>query len=88
MELVENIKENSSFYKENDTDKMYGVDFPDMDGWLAVSFDKKKFYFSIRIIPRIFRRKKRLSLKKKNLSGPHFLRTVDNHFTSPSIPFI
>ncbi len=65
MELVENIKERFSFYKENDTDKMYRVDFPDMDGWLAVSFDKKKVLFLYKDYPQNFSKEEKAIFEKE-----------------------
>lgn len=39
------MKSNFSFYKENDSDKVWWVDIPDDEGTFAFSFDKKKIYY-------------------------------------------
>lgn len=43
MEYAKDIKEKFYFYKKKETDKIWWVDFPDMDSLLFLSI-KKRFY--------------------------------------------
>lgn len=54
MKHVKEIKEKFSFYKEREKDKIWWVDFPDMDGFFAISFDKKKILFLFGDCPKNF----------------------------------
>ena len=76
MEFAKNIKEKFSFYKEKDTDKMWHVDFPEKDGFLAVSFDKKKVLFLFEDYPKNFTKEEIDIFKKEYPYWANFLNSA------------
>ena len=55
-----------SFYKENDTDKIWWVDYEDQVGIQAVSFDRKKILFLFEDYPNNFSREEKTLFDKEN----------------------
>jgi hypothetical protein len=71
MKYAKDIKDKFYFYKEKKTDKMWWVDFPDMD-CLQFLLIKKRFYSFSEIVLKIFLQKNLKFSKKKNRTGQNF----------------
>lgn len=61
------------FYKKNEDDKIWWVDYFGCCGLQAVSFDKKKILHIFGDYPKKFQKKKRLCLIKRIRHGKNYL---------------
>ena len=62
------------FYKENEDDKIWWVDYIDQRGMEAVSFDKKKILFLFGDYPKNFSKEEKELFDKENPYWAKFLR--------------
>lgn len=61
------------FYKKNEDDKIWWVNYLGCCGLQSVSFDKKRYYISLETIQKNFQKKKRLCLIKRIRHGKNYL---------------
>ena len=62
------------FYKNNESDKIWWVDYVDYFGFKAVSFDKKKILFIFGDYPQNFTKEEKTLFDKENPYWANFFR--------------
>ena len=62
------------FYKNNEDDKIWWVDYVDYFGFQAVSFDKKKILFIFGDYPKNFTKEEKALFDKENPYWANFFR--------------
>lgn len=62
------------FYKNNESDKIWWVDYVDYFGFQAVSFDKKKILFIFGDYPQNFTKEEKALFDKENPYWANFFR--------------
>ena len=66
MIMVDKETRKFEFYKENEGDKIWWVDYVDYRGFFAVSFDKKKILFIFGDYPQNFTKEEKALFDKEN----------------------
>lgn len=66
MIMVKDETKRIEFYKENEDDKIWWVDYVDYRGFFAVSFDKKKILFLFGDYPQNFTPEEKALFDKEN----------------------
>ena len=78
MIMVKDETKRIEFYKENEDDKIWWVDYVDYRGFFAVSFDKKKILFLFGDYPQNFTPEEKALFDKENPYWANFLAIEHN----------